>query len=178
MQVITLETKRLRLREWCNEDLIAFAKLNADVDVMRYFPKILSSEESDNFANKIISLMLKNGWGLWAVELKENATFIGYCGLHEPQYTLPCSPCVEIGWRFDKKAWGQGFATEATKEVLRFAFDELLLSEVVSFTTKTNKRSIAVMNRIGLSDTKQNFGHPLLSKNSPLYEHVLYKETR
>ncbi|MDH5481193.1 MAG: GNAT family N-acetyltransferase, partial [Nitrosomonas sp.] len=77
-----------------------------------------------------------------------------------------------------KDAWGKGFATEAAKVAMAFGFNQLALNEIVSFTATTNQRSMAVMERIGMQNTQQNFNHPAVSPDSPLYEHVLYKVTR
>ena len=177
-RVSGFETDRLILRQWGKQDLPHFAILNADPDVMEYFPKTLSEQESDNLAEKITSLIEKNGWGLWAVECKADRNFIGFVGLHNCPESLPFSPAVEIGWRLSKDYWKKGYATEAAKACLEFAFDMLKLHEVVSFTAIDNHRSRAVMERIGLRNTENNFDHPALDDDCPLQEHVLYKITR
>ena len=177
-KAIQLKTKNLILRQWKKSDYLAFSKLNSDVDVMKYFPKPLSETESHEMAMKIESSIKQKGWGFWAVELKENHLFIGFVGLHEPSSDLPFSPCVEIGWRLDKRYWGKGYATEAGKEVLRFAFDTLKLDEVVSFTTVENNKSQSVMKRLNMIDIRQDFEHPALAKGHHLREHVLYKITK
>ena len=87
---------------------------------------------------------------------------------------MPFSPCVEIGWRLGKAFWGNGYATEASHEVLKFAFQSLNLKEVVSFTTLENNRSRAVMDRLGFRNTHRNFKHPALPSDHKLSEHVLY----
>ena len=79
--MIQLKTERLMLRQWDIRDLAPFAHLNADVRVMKYFPSILSREESDLFALKLAGSIDQKGWGLWAVELRENHQFIGFIGL-------------------------------------------------------------------------------------------------
>ena len=99
-------------------------------------------------------------------------------GLHTPKETLPFSPCIEIGWRLDEKYWGNGYATEAAFKSLEFAFEELDLDEVVSFTTTENLKSQGVMKKIGMTNTSQNFMHPAVPKDNPLCEHVLYKMTK
>lgn len=170
-----LQTNRLVLRQWIDDDLTPFAQLNADPQVMEYFPAMLSVAESDAFANTIRSLIEWRGWGLWAIEVPGQASFIGFVGLHRPADDLPCSPCVEIGWRLAKEHWGKGYASEAAEAALSFAFRELKLDEVVSFTSAVNKRSEAVMNKIGMCNAHQNFPHPRLDPASPLCEHVLYK---
>ena len=175
MKIIELETERLVLRQWLNEDYSAFAKMNADPVVMQYFPKILTREESNTMAVKIENRIAQNGWGFWAVELKGQASFIGFVGLNEPDYSLPVTPCVEIGWRLDKKYWGRGYATEAAEAVLEFSFKKLNLKEVYSFTPVSNSRSRALMERLNMLNTEHNFNHPLIPVNNPLREHVLYK---
>ena len=174
-KIVELETKRLILRQWRKEDLDAFSSLNADPEVMEFFPSVLSKKESDEMAEKIEKLISNRGWGFWAVETKNEGEFIGFVGLHEPYYDLPFNPCVEIGWRLAKKHWGKGYATEAGNTALEFGFDKLKLSEVYSFATVHNMKSQAVMERLKLKNTMSNFNHPVVPKDSPLREHVLYK---
>lgn len=97
--ILTLDSARLRLRPWRDDDLPAFAALNADPQVMRYFPATMTAEESRAQAERIRAFLQQHGWGLWAVEVKSGAPFIGFVGLARPGDDLPCSPCVEIGWR-------------------------------------------------------------------------------
>ncbi len=173
-----LESQRLILRQWNDDDYSTFAALNADPSVMEYFPKPLSRQESDDMADKIRSLISERGWGFWAVEFKSNGDFIGFTGLHTPKETLPFSPCVEIGWRLSKKFWGFGYAPEAAREALRFAFNRLELDEVVSFTTLHNARSQSVMRNIGMLNSNRNFMHPDIDPGSGLSEHVLFNISR
>jgi len=176
--VTELETERLKLRHWVVDDFTIFASINADPDVMEFYPSILSEDESNSFAHKIDSLLNKRGWGFWAVELKNKSSFIGFVGLHKPEVELPFNPCVEIGWRLSKEYWGNGYAIEAAQAALKYAFETLGLSEIVSFTSLNNKRSRAVMKKLNMVNTGQNFEHPNISVGSPLREHVLYKVSR
>ena len=178
MNISELKTERLLLREWSDRDLSGFAELNSDPETMAFFPGQLSREESDAVAEKCQSLISKRGWGFWAVELKSSGEFMGFVGLHTPKPNLPFSPCVEIGWRLLKKYWGKGYATEAAQASLGYAFNTLNLNEVVSFTTVSNVRSRSVMQRLGFSNTHQNFEHPDIDKGHLLSEHVLYKITK
>lgn len=145
---------------------------------MRYFPSPLSKEASDDLARTCQALIGERGWGLWAVELPEVAPFIGFVGLHVPSAELPCSPCVEIGWRLAKAYWGQGYAPEAARAALDYAFTQLDLATVVSFTAVSNKPSEAVMQKIGMRNTQRNFMHPLVAPSDPLCEHLLYQIDR
>ena len=102
------ETNRLILRQWQPDDYPPFAEMNSDPEVMKCFPNILSQMESDILAEKLQSNIEKNGWGMWAVELKSTGKFIGFVGLNTPKLDLPPSPCVEIGWRLGKNHCGHG----------------------------------------------------------------------
>ena len=126
--------------------------MNADPEVMRYFPGPLSLSESNKMADKISSLLSQRGWGFWALELKENQNFIGFVGLHTPSEKLPFSPCVEIGWRLDKNYWSNGYATEASRRLLQFAFEDSPLQEVVATFDDENFASRNVLTKAGFID--------------------------
>lgn len=174
-----LETERLRLRQWRESDLPSFAKLNNDPEVMRYFPNRLSAQESDALAEKCQSLIKQNGWGFWALELKipfaNKPQFIGLLGLNRLDDVFPVEPKIEIGWRLDKTFWRQGLATEAAQRAVRFAFEELNMPSLVSFTPELNLPSQALMKRIGMYDTGRVFTHPYVSQRSALCQHVIYR---
>ncbi|MGO4329990.1 GNAT family N-acetyltransferase [Cupriavidus sp. 2TAF22] len=171
---VTLETARLRLRQWRDADFAPFAALNADPLVMACFPAPLERAASDAMALRCQDLIAARGWGLWAAERKADGAFIGFVGLHEPAATLPFSPCVEIGWRLAHAYWGQGYATEAARAALRFGFGRLGLAEIVSFTALPNVRSRAVMERVGMVPDG-TFDHPAVAQGSPLRAHWLYR---
>ena len=168
-----IETDRLILRLWKSEDLPLFTEMNKDPRVMRYFPAILTDEQTESFYNRIQSEFERNGWGLYAVELKSNGTFIGYVGLHEIGFDADFTPGVEIGWRLATDFHNQGLATEAAKEVLKLA-RQYGLQRLYSFTTKQNAPSERVMQKIGMTKVGE-FEHPNLSTDSPLRTHVLYQ---
>jgi RimJ/RimL family protein N-acetyltransferase len=170
--VSELRTERLVLRQWREEDRAPFAALNADPIVMEHFPSTMTREASDAFVDFNIAAIADRGWGLWAVEA--DGEFIGFVGLNEPRFR----PGVEIGWRLARRAWGHGYATEAARAVLAFAFDELGLAEVISFTSTTNVRSQRVMERIGMTrDPADDFDHPNVT-DERLRRHVLYRVAR
>lgn len=172
--LIETTTQRLRLRQWRSSDRAPFAELNADPRVMEFFPSPLSRQESDAVADRCESLISERGWGFWAVELKTNGSFIGFVGLHIPTAQLPFSPCTEVGWRLAFDYWGHGFATEAAREAVRIGFEVLGLEEIVSFTAVANRRSRAVMERVGMTESGL-FDHPNVPVGSPLREHCLYR---
>ncbi|MEM9090645.1 MAG: GNAT family N-acetyltransferase [Cyanobacteria bacterium P01_F01_bin.53] len=191
-----LETTRLRLRQWQATDKAPFAKLNADKRVMEYFPCPLSTAQSNAMVDRLQGAIAQRGWGFWAVAMKQpdkqpdkqppHNTFIGLVGLSIPRTRLPFShcgkdrgkDCVEVGWRLDYPYWGKGYATEAAKASLAFGFETLALEEIVSFTALVNRRSQAVMERLGMQRDPHTFNHPSVEKGSPLEEHCLYRLTQ
>jgi len=169
-----LATGRLRLRPWKESDFAPFAALNGDPLVMEHFPAVKSRAQSDAEAHRILSRLDARGWGHWAIEVVGGAPFIGFAGLAEKTFAAPFTPCVEVGWRLARDAWGHGYATEAARAALAFGFRELGLAEIVSYTTLRNARSIAVMERLGMRRDIE-FEHPLLPVGSPVRSHILYR---
>ncbi|WP_432547619.1 GNAT family N-acetyltransferase [Kineococcus sp. SYSU DK004] len=174
-------TARLLLRRWREEDLAPFARLNADPEVMEHFPAPLGRADSDALAARADAGIAERGWGLWAVEVVDPAAdrwgFAGFAGLSVPRFEACFTPCVEVGWRLARWAWGHGYATEAGREALRVAFEEAALDDVVSFTAAPNTRSRAVMRRLGMVADGE-FEHPALPVGHPLRRHVLHRLTR
>lgn len=168
-----LETERLILRDWNIDDLPAFAEMNMDAEVMRYFPSTLDVQESKAFYNRIQDEFSRNGWGLYAVELKSTGRFIGYTGLHEIGFDAEFTPGIEIGWRLASEYHNNGYATEAAMGVLSLA-GSLGLKRIYSFTARINKPSERVMQKIGMSRIG-DFVHPSVAVESPLSIHVLYR---
>ena len=172
-----LETPRLTLAPWTERDLAPFAALNGDPEVMRYFPRTMSAEESDALAGRLRAMWAEHGYGLSAVRRKADDAFVGMVGIQKvlnPVYSF--APAVEVGWRLARPFWRQGYASEAAHAALAWGFDVLGLSEIVAFTTVTNLPSRAVMTHLGMSyDPASDFLHPLLPDNHPLWPHVLYR---
>ncbi len=173
----TLRTERLLLRAWRDSDLPAFADLNADPEVMEHFPATLTSEQSTRTAEIIQQRMEAQGWGLWAVEVPGVSDFVGFVGLNPGDEALG-RPCTEVGWRLARRWWGHGYAPEGAAAAVRFAFDELGLDEIVSFTVPENLRSRRVMEKIGLAFSGE-FEHVRLARERhPMRLHVLYRAER
>lgn len=173
---IVLETPRLYIRHWQKEDAEHFAELNADPEVMRYLPKVLTGEESDRLLRILREKIDNNGMGFWAVEIKKTRIFIGFVGIAPVDDNLPCAPNTEIGWRLIRAAWGNGYATEAALACLNLAFQHYRVPEVVAFTAVENQRSRAVMQKLGMIyDKTDDFDHPALAIDSPIRRCVLYR---
>ena len=169
-----LSTERLGLRRWIDADIAPFIEMNKDAAVMKFFPKMLTDTETMEMLERINLHFEKNNFGLFAVENKSTKQFIGYTGFSIPQFEDFFTPCVEIGWRYKKETWGQGFATEAANACLEYGFKILAFSKIVSFTAKVNVNSEKVMKRIGMKYVA-DFEHPKIEKDNVLCRHVLYE---
>jgi RimJ/RimL family protein N-acetyltransferase len=146
---------------------------------MEHFSRPLTRAESDGFADRIEAAISADGYGLWAVEVSGGAPFIGFVGLAPPSFEAHFTPAVEVGWRLDRHHWGNGYATEAARQSLSYAFEQVGLDEVVSFAVPQNRRSRLVMERIGLThDEAGDFEHPRHLDDDRLRRHVLYRITR
>lgn len=176
----TFKTERLILRPWEEKDLKPFAALNADPRVREFFPRVLTTHESDASVKLIEEHIEKYGWGLWAACLADTDEFIGFIGLEHVYFSLKFveEPVVEIGWRLAFDHWGKGYATEGAIAVLRYGFECLGLKEIVSFTAVQNERSRHVMEKIGMThDSRDDFDHPRVPEDSDLRRQVLYRLT-
>jgi RimJ/RimL family protein N-acetyltransferase len=157
-------------------DAEPFARLNADPLVMKHFEHALSREESDAMIGRINTHAQVYGFGLWAVEVPDVASFIGFVGLIVPRFETHFTPCVEIAWRLSAEFWNRGYATEGARAALRFAFEVLRLEEIVAITIPANAASRRVMEKIGMTyDTTGDFDHPLLLNDERMRRHVLYR---
>lgn len=175
---IEFDTPRLAFRVWSERHRAPFAEMNADPAVMKHFPAPLTVEQSNASVDFWLGQFAAQGWGGWAVELRETGEFAGFIGIWVPARALPFGPCVEIGWRLKRSAWGQGYATEGARECLRVGFERVGLEEIVSFTTLANLPSIAVMERIGMRNAGADFDHPALPQGHRLARHCLYRISR
>ena len=176
MAILQLESARLILRQWHNDDLEPFAEMCDDERVMRYFPRRLSRLESASLIGRVRGHFLEFGFGLWALERKDTGAFIGYTGLNTVGFDAHFTPAVEIGWRLAHDHWGLGFASEAAWTALGAGFSKLELDEMVSFTSTLNVPSEKVMQAIGMRrDAKDDFNHPKLEEGHPLRPHRLYR---
>ncbi|WP_422373927.1 GNAT family N-acetyltransferase [Roseibium sp.] len=177
-KTVFLETDRLLLRAWQEDDVEPFAALCADPEVMRHFPEPLTREKSEQLIARAKEKQEKDGFSIAPVEIRKTGEFLGFVGLNVPTYAapLPFDPCVEIGWRLSKSSWGKGYASEAARAWLRFGFETVGLEEIVAFTIPANLPSQKVMERIGMTrDFDGDFRHPSLPQDHPISEHVLYR---
>ncbi len=173
-RLIEPRTERLIMRSWREEDREPFAAMNAHPEVMRYFPALMTRSQSDEFVDRIEQRFDHHGYGLWALEVATTGQFIGFTGLNPMPRAVPGEGGTEVGWRLTRSAWGHGYATEAGRAALAVAFEQIGLDEVWSLTAVVNKPSIAVMQRLGLSNVEAA-DHPQVPAGSPLRPHAFYR---
>ncbi len=147
--------QQVTLRQWRDADLEPYAAMNADPEVMRYFPALWNREQSEGSLNRQRAFIAERGWGLWAVDV--DGSFAGFTGLANPTFEAPFMPCVEVGWRLRREYWGRGIAFRAALLALDYGFSVLRLQEIVSFTAAVNVRSRRLMERLG-------FVHDIVSR--------------
>lgn len=174
--MVIIETNRLILRTFSESDIDAMSLIDQDPKVCEFLPSIGTREKTALMIQKMMKYYDDHGFSLYAVELKSTGEMIGWCGLMIPSFEAHFTPAVEIGWRLSSSHWNQGYATEAAKAVLQYAFETLKLNEVVSFTVVNNIASRRVMEKIGLHhNSDDDFDHPKIAKSHPLCRHVLYR---
>jgi RimJ/RimL family protein N-acetyltransferase len=170
-----INTKRLVLRDWRDADLGPWAAMNADPAVREHLGPLLTPADAEASMRSFQDDLDRNGFGFWAVEVRDTAEFIGFTGLDVVDDGLPFTG-VEAGWRLSRAAWGHGYATEAALAVLDHGFDTVGLAEILAVTTRTNARSQAVMRRIGMTtDPADDFDDPEVAAG-PLRRCVLYRK--
>ncbi len=175
--MIILETERLIIRNWCEEDRDFFHAMTSDPVVMEFFPSLLEREKSDALLDRLYTMISTSGIGFYALEERESGALIGFTGLAKTDLEpFLRQDTMEIGWRLAQHAWGKGYVTEAAQACLAHAFDVHGQDEVVAFAVHNNHRSTAVMRRLGMvPQPERDFDHPKVPDSHPhLKRHVLY----
>ncbi len=176
-----IETERLILRNWLEHDRALFHEINSDDAVMEFFPFRRNREQSDALMDSIRGKIQNRNYGLFAAELKTSGETIGFIGIQDNEETPHYKPkTIDIGWRLAKRHWGKGLASEGARAALAFGFKTQAIDEITAMAVATNRRSIAVMERIGM---RELHGFSFLHKRVPdshrhLQLHVLYHITR
>ena len=173
MDNFIIETPRLLLGDWKENDLDIFATMNADSEVMRYFPEPYSEERTKQLYDDIQKEFAEFGYGLYATRERKSGRFIGFIGFHHANFEADFCPCIEIGWRLHKPFWNNGYATEGAKACLQHGFGKLGFDRIYSFTAIQNIPSQRVMQKIGMQEYS-SFHHPKVPENHPLKPHICY----
>lgn len=171
-----IETERLILRPWKEEDVKPFAELNADPAVMRYFPSTLTEQQTATLIKELMLPIEKFGWGFWAVERRQDGQFLGMTGLRYSPTKLPIPETnpIELAWRYAQAYWGMGYAEEAALACVRYGLNTLLQPSLYAYTAKINQPSQNLMQRIAMNQIGE-FDHPQLDPQHVLAPHVLYQ---
>jgi RimJ/RimL family protein N-acetyltransferase len=174
---LQLATPRLLLRPFEDRDRAPFAAMNADPIVMRYFPNLMSREESDEAVDRYNMQLARDGFTMFALEDRHTHELVGILGAQTMRFEIPNlpQPAVEIGWRLATHAHGKGLATEGAQAILTHLRNETAVREVVAITTPDNLASQNVMRKLGMIPRPElTFDHPLIAPNHPRRQHVLY----
>jgi RimJ/RimL family protein N-acetyltransferase len=170
--VPTLETERLRLRPWRDDDLDAYAALCADPEVMRWLGAKgtpLTRDETRDQLDGFRRRWADEDFGLWCAAPKDTDECIGFIGLAVPRFIPEILPCVEIGWRLARPWWDQGLATEGARRTVTFAFESVGLDRIVSVTRPENRGSWNVMQKLGMA-LERTTTHPEHGFDVVVYE--------
>ena len=170
-------SKRLGFRDWASDDLDDFYAINSCDKVMEFFPSKLTREETAQYIVRLQNHFKEFGHSFYAVELLDSEKLIGFIGIANAKMDLNFTPCKEIGWRLKATEWNNGYATEGAQRVVEFAFNDLKIDELLSWTAKINTKSERIMQKIGMTKIKE-FMHPKVNVNHRLNPHVLYKIQR
>ncbi|MEL7122652.1 MAG: GNAT family N-acetyltransferase [Bacteroidota bacterium] len=161
MKEYLISTPRLGIRNWIEEDLQPMSAINADPEVMRYFPKIFTEKDTAKHIARMQQQYKDNGYCYFAVDRLDTNEFIGFIGLCKQEFDLGWGTYIDIGWRLKQSAWYQGFATEGAKACLEYGFKIRQLERIEAIAPVVNTPSIHVMKKIGMS-LVQHFEHPKL----------------
>ena len=148
-----LKTDRLLIRPWKTIDIDPYTELCSDPEVMRWIGdgSTKTKEECANAIGKFEEFWNQHDFGLFALELLENHQFIGFAGLSTPNFLPEVMPCVEIGWRLARSAWGYVFATEAAEASVRFGFKSCALNRIVGIHQEGNSASARIMQKLDMT---------------------------
>ena len=171
-----IETPRLLLRNWHEQDLAPFNAMCRDPDVMRYLGPPQTLAETAAAITRLRDLQATTGHSFWAVERREDGRFLGFCGLKAPPADIAIlSGSIEIGWRLARDAWGAGYAREAAAASLGWGWENLPNDRIIAMTVLANTRSWGLMERLGMiRQPAMDFDHPALADGDPLKPHIVY----
>ena len=171
-----IETERLILRGWRDDDRAAFAAINRDPEVMRYLDGPIDAAASDAMIDRQIAGQAASGHCLWAVERRDDARLLGYCGLRVggPPGTGVANE-LEIGWRIGARWWGQRVAREAATASIGWAWANTAAPRVSAWTSARNARSWGLMERLGMHRLPAlDFHHPKVAADDPDGAMIVY----
>ncbi|MEP7129588.1 MAG: GNAT family N-acetyltransferase [Sphingomicrobium sp.] len=176
MAEFSVETERLVLREWREQDRDLFLAMCNSPVVMEHLGGPATAAEIDAGIARIRACQREHSHCFWAIERRRDGAFLGFCGLKRANDPgLPIAGEVEIGWRLREDAWGQGYAREAAEGTLAWGWANLDVSQIVAITVPANRRSRGLMERLGMARRPDlDFAHPRFAPDHPLSRHITY----
>lgn len=170
-----IETVRLTLREWREEDASAMHAMGQDRRVMRYLGSLTDRAEAEKLVRGQAFNHSLFGHCFWPIEIREDRRMIGFCGLQPGPKDTPLEDEIEIGWRLAHDHWGQGYAREAAEACLAWGWANLACARIGAITVPANRASWGLMERLGMRrDPAADFDHPKLAEDDPLARHITY----
>jgi RimJ/RimL family protein N-acetyltransferase len=176
MAEVIAETGRLILRNWRESDRAEYLRTCNTAAVTAHLDGPATPEEADAAFARIAKSQEDHGFSFWAIERKADGALLGYCGLRIcDDLERPVHGEVEIGWRLREDAWGRGYAVEAARACIAWAWGNLGVDRVVSFTVPANAPSWRLMERLGMVRRPDlDFAHPRFPPDHPLSRHITY----
>ncbi len=168
MTTLKVETERLLLRTWEEDDAALVAPIYAKPDVMAFIPGgVWSADRTARAIARMRELDVEQGFGFYPIVLKELGKIIGHCGLGFLEQT----PEIEVAYILDSAYWGQRYASEAARAIIAHAFSKLQIARIVAVAFPENVRSIGVMRAVGMTPVglAQHFGATLVKYEAKNY---------
>lgn len=155
-----LETERLILRPITEDDFDSWCEVLGDAETMKHYPAPYDAAGVRRWLDWTLNNYAQYGFGLWAMILKENGRFIGDCGITMQNINGQTLP--EIGYHINKAYWRRGYATEAARKCMEYAFETLRFPAIYSYMTSDNAASygVAVKNGMQLVEEYDDHGEP------------------
>lgn len=175
MAEFRLETERLVLRDWRDEDLDALHGICSDPLVMATIGPVQDRATAQAGLERLKARTARDGHTFWALERKADGRVIGFCGI--ARGTVPViADELEIGWRLASDCWGQSYAREAAEASIGWAAASRPGRPIFAITSVGNHRSRGLMERLGMKrDPAMDFDHPDVPEGAPLKPHVTYR---
>lgn len=175
MSEFRIETDRLVLRDWREDDFAALHALCTDPKVMATIGPLYDEEKTRGMLARLQERQASDGCTFWAMERQHDARVIGFCGVGRG--TVPqLEQELEIGWWLASDCWGRSYAREAAEAALRWAAENRPAQPIWAITSRGNVRSRGLMERLGMSyQPHLDFEHPRVADDSPLKPHVTYR---
>ena len=173
-----IETRRLILRPWRDEDVAELMRVTNTPEVMEYFGGVREEAEFRAAHGRMQASLADEGFCFWLIERKADGAALGICGLKRGS-VAPILGEIEIGWRLRRDAWGQGYAREAAEASLAWAWANLACQNIFAITVPGNERSWRLMERLGMRRRADlDFAHPNFAPDHALSAHVTYMIAR